>query len=185
MARYVDGDAQAFEELFRRYERVVYGFLTTSTPSSDRVEDLYQELFLRVHRARTSYDPSRPFKAWLFQIARRLVIDDAQRAFRGQELQIHGWEPAEQKAGVEERIASRECLREALDMLSDDERYAVVAVRVEGIGYAELAKRLHKSADTVKKTVSRALLRLRNAAPFDGTPDRATAVTPVRRPSFR
>lgn len=61
MAAYRDGDAVAFEELFRRYESRAYGFFLKRTASPERAQDLYQELFLRVHRARDRYDPARPF----------------------------------------------------------------------------------------------------------------------------
>ena len=57
MARYAAGDLEAFDELFQRYERCVYFFFLTRTDSPQRAEDLYQELFLRIHWARDRYDP--------------------------------------------------------------------------------------------------------------------------------
>ncbi len=88
MERYVEGDAVAFDELFRRYERRAFAFFARRTRSADRAEDLYQELFLRIHRARHAYDPRRPFAPWLFQIAHHLLIDDKRRAFRNHEVPL-------------------------------------------------------------------------------------------------
>ena len=163
MARYADGDVESFGELFRRYEPRIYAFFLRRTGSDERAEDLYQELFLRVHRARDSYDPGRPFAPWLFQIAHRLLVDDRRRAYRSHEIPIENREPREGSPGSEERLADRERLRTVLDALSADERYVLVSSKLEGIGYAELAVRLGKSADAVKKMASRATRRLRAA----------------------
>ena len=61
MRRYADGDGAAFEALFRRYEPRAYAYFLRRTGSAERARDLFQELFLHVHRARDRYDPARPF----------------------------------------------------------------------------------------------------------------------------
>ena len=166
VARYADGDAEAFDELFRRYEARAYGFFLKRTRSPERAEDLYQELFLRVHRARAAFDPERRFAPWFFQIADRLLVDDLRRSQRGHEVAIEERDLcADPAAGDgEERVATREHLRRVLDGLSFEERYILVGAKLEGIAYAELARRLGKSADAVKKAASRAMQRLRAAA---------------------
>lgn len=164
MARYADGDGEAFDELFRRYERRAYGFFVRRTGSPERAQDLYQELFLRIHRARDRYDPSRPFTPWLFQIANRLLVDDLRRAFRSHEVSLGDREPRSLRQEGEAIVANREQLAQLLDGLSPEERYVVLSAKVEGIGYPELAERLGKSVDAVKKMASRAVQRLRARA---------------------
>jgi RNA polymerase sigma-70 factor (ECF subfamily) len=164
MARYADGDELAFEELFRRYEPRAYAFFVARIRSPQRAEDLYQELFLRIHRARDDYDPTRPFGPWFFRIAHRILIDDQRRAHRTHEVAMEGREPRAEWAGSEDRVADREILHDVLAALSREERYVLVASRIEGVGYPELAARLEKSVDAVKKMVSRAIQRLRSAA---------------------
>ena len=161
MARYADGDAEAFEELFRRFEPRAYAFFVRRTGSRERAQDLYQELFLRIHRARDRYDPSRPFTPWFFQIANRLLVDDHRRAFRGREVALDDREPRSSRVGSEADVANREHLAQLLGGLSAEERYVVVSSKVEGLGYAELADQLGKSVDAVRKVASRALQRLR------------------------
>ena len=80
MGRYVAGDSAAFNELFRRYERRAFAYFVKRTRSRERAQALYQELFLRLHRARDVYDSGRPFAPWFFQIAHHLLIDDERRA---------------------------------------------------------------------------------------------------------
>lgn len=161
MARYADGDARAFEELFQRYEPRAYAFFLKRTGSRERSQDLYQELFLRIHRARDRYDSSRPFSPWFFQIAHRLLVDDYRRAFRSHEVPIEEREPQTESPGSEVLVADREQVAQLLDALSPEERYVVLSAKVEGIGYSELAEQLGKSVDAVKKMASRAIQRLR------------------------
>lgn len=163
MARYADGDIESFGELFRRCEPRIYAFFLRRTGSPERAEDLYQELFLRVHRARDAYDPERPFAPWLFQIAHRLLVDDQRRAWRTHEIPLEDREPREMSAGSDDRLADRERLRTVLDALSADERYVLFSSRLEGIAYPELSARLGKSAEAVRQMASRATRRLRAA----------------------
>ena len=163
MERYVNGDAAAFDELFRRYEPRAYAFFIKRTRSRERAQDLYQELFLRIHRARDTYDPARAFTPWFFQIAHRLLIDDQRRAHRSHELPLGYGEPRAQRFGHNDEVADREQLSQILGALSAEERHVLVSTKVEGIGYPELAAHLGKSVDAVKKMASRAMQRLRNA----------------------
>lgn len=161
MARYVAGDAEAFDELFRRYEPRAYAFFVKRTGSPQRAEDLYQELFLRIHRARDRYDPTRAFTPWFFQIANRLLIDDRRRAFRSHEVQIEDWDPCSSQPAAEVEATHRELADQLLHRMSHEERYIVLSAKVEGIDYRELADHLGKSVDAVKKMASRAIQRVR------------------------
>lgn len=164
MERYVEGDATAFDELFRRYERRAFAFFVRRTRSADRAEDLYQELFLRVHRARHAYDPRRPFAPWFFQIAHHLLIDDERRAFRNHEVSL---DDSALSAPGDERvdpIADRQWVAQLLGSLSETDRYVLLAAKGDGASHAELATQLGKSVDAVKKMASRALRRLQQAA---------------------
>jgi RNA polymerase sigma-70 factor, ECF subfamily len=165
MARYADGDAESFEQLFRRYEPRAYAFFVKRTGSPERAEDLYQELFLRIHRARDRYDAGRPFAPWLFQIAHRLLVDDQRRAHRSYEVPIEGREPIAARSNSEEWLGDREVLGQTLAALSGEERHILVSSKLEGVGYRELAVQLGKSVEAVRKTASRTLQRLR-AAPI-------------------
>ena len=163
MERYVNGDAEAFDEIFRRYESRAFAYFVERTRSRDRARDLYQELFLRVHRARDAYDAGRPFAPWFFQIAHRLLIDDVRRAYRSHEVPLGESVPRDSRSPADD-VAAREQLAVLLGGLSAEERLVLVAAHGEGVGYAELARRLGKSVDAVKKMASRTVLRLRDAA---------------------
>jgi RNA polymerase sigma-70 factor (ECF subfamily) len=135
--------------------------------SESRAADLYQELFLRLHRARASYDPRRPFAPWFFQIARRLVIDEFRRCGRWQEetlqeeLALGSAAEWNGTAEPEWQIACHAQAQAVLGALSEIERYVLVSAKVDGRGYAELAAELGKSVVAIKKLASRAMQRLR------------------------
>jgi RNA polymerase sigma-70 factor (ECF subfamily) len=161
MARYAEGDTLAFEELFRRYEPRAYAFFLRRTGSRERARDLYQELFLRIHKARDRFDAERRFAPWLFQIAQRLLVDDQRRIHRVYELPLGDDEPRDELPGSEETLGEREVLAQVLSTLSGEERHILVSAKLEGVGYPELAAQLGKSAEAVRKLASRALQRLR------------------------
>lgn len=162
MARYAEGDAESFEILFQRYEARAYAYFLRRTGLPDRAQDLYQLLFLRIHRARDRYDPTRPFASWFFEIARRLLLDDSRRAFRAREVPFDGWEPVVEAPSSEDRLWQREALGSLMAPLSEVERYVLIGAKVEGRAYAELAADLERSVPAVRKIASRALQRLRH-----------------------
>src|SRR5215831_17545042 len=82
MAAYQAGSQDAFRQLFDRHAGSVYGFLVRRLGDNALAEDLYQEAFLRLHRARHSYDSRRPFRAWLFTIVHNLLNDALRRRRR-------------------------------------------------------------------------------------------------------
>lgn len=138
MRRYVDGDASAFEQLFRRYA------------------------------PRACDDPERAFAHWFFQIAHRLLVDDRRRAYRAHEgaheVPIEDRDRDSDRTGARDQVADREQLGQLLRGLSAEERDVLVCAKLEGIEYFELAAQLGKSVDAVKKLASRALQRLRAAS---------------------
>jgi RNA polymerase sigma-70 factor (ECF subfamily) len=164
MRRYADGDGAAFEALFRRYEPRAYAYFLRRTGSAEHARDLFQELFLHVHRARDRYDPARPFAPWFFQIAHHLLVDDRRRAFHAREVPLGQRDPAAPGAGADEQAARRELLDGALRVLSPEERCVLVAAKLGSDGYPELAARLGKSVEAVRQIASRCLRRVRLAA---------------------
>jgi RNA polymerase sigma-70 factor (ECF subfamily) len=164
MALYADGDAGAFDELFRRHEARAYAYFLKRTRSPERARDLYQELFLRIHRSRDVYDAGRGFAPWFFQIAHHLLIDDQRRAHRCHEVPLEDRVLRADGFACDDRLADREELSRALAELSPEERYILVSSKLEGVGYRELALRLGKSVDAVKKAASRAMQRLRQSS---------------------
>src|SRR5690606_2431282 len=83
--RYQAGDEEAFGEIVARYEAQIKGFLLKRLKDEERVEDLTQDTFLRVHRARDRYDSSRKFSTWIYTIASNLLKNEYRNRSRRKE----------------------------------------------------------------------------------------------------
>jgi len=177
MERYANGDGDAFQELFHRHERRVYAYFVRRTGCEQRARDLYQELFLHLHRARVTYDASRPFAPWFFRIARHLVVDERRRTARRPEVPLGELERPSGALDAEQVFGDAECASSVVAGLSPVERHVLLAAKVDGRGYAEIAREIGKSVVAVKKLASRAMLRLRSA---DSAVAWASRPSPIR-----
>jgi RNA polymerase sigma factor (sigma-70 family) len=171
MAAYLAGNADAFRALFERHSGSVYGFLVRRLGDGALAEDLFQEAFLRVHRARASYDPARPFRAWLFAIVHNLLNDALRERARSPVAAPRDGGTARNPApdvaaadGPEQLAAAREstdALSRALRALPPDEATVLILARIEGLSYEEIAAILGRTPAAAKQLAYRALRRVR------------------------
>ncbi len=166
MDLYARGSEPAFNELFRRYEGRAYGYFLRRVACEGRARDLYQELFLKLHRFRGSYDPGRPFEPWFFHIARSVLIDEWRQQQRRAEVVLNEADLRSEDADAERVVAAREEARRALESLPPEHARILVDAKVRGLEHGEIAAALSKSVDAVKQTASRSLRRLRETPAF-------------------
>ena len=159
------------------YSGRVYGFLVRRLGDVAAAEDLHQEAFLRLHRGRDSYDPERPFRAWLFTILHNLVNDARRSGARARKA--YGAPAAESAddarvgrnpgAPIDEQspervFAARESSRaisRALSALPPDEATVLILARLEGFSYEDIGSVIGRSATAAKQLAYRALKRVR------------------------
>jgi RNA polymerase sigma-70 factor (ECF subfamily) len=163
MGLYAHGSQRAFEELFRRYEGRAYGYFLRRVRSEAQARDLYQDLFLRLHRFRHTYDPGRRFEPWFFHIARGVLVDDWRRRHRQAEVGLEEARLQSPAVDPERTAAARHESERQLERLSSEEARILVDAKVRGLEYSEIAEALSKSVAAVKQTASRSLRRLRVA----------------------
>ena len=108
LPRHVRGDKAAFPQLLAAYQARIYGYLTRCGILAHVRDDLFQEIFLKVHRAADSYQPTRPLPPWIFTIAANAVRNHLRGAKnRALPLEDETTDPA---AGVEARVARHQQL---------------------------------------------------------------------------
>jgi len=163
MARYAAGDVRAFDELFERYEGRAHAYFIKRTGSEDRAQDLYQELFLRLHRFRDRYDPSRPFRPWFYRVAQRVLFDEYRKRASAREVDIESRSLSAPGPRPDDLVDERWRAERALEGLSPEQVQILLASKVEGRAYSEIAREIGKSADAVKQAASRAVRRLKLA----------------------
>jgi RNA polymerase sigma factor (sigma-70 family) len=162
MERYVDGEAEAFEFLYRRVSPNLMGYLLRLTRNRERAEDLLQITFSKIHRARGSFLKGAPVLPWILAIARRSFLDERRSAqVRTEDLSPDGSLPEQPH---EERALPAElsdALEVALARLPETYREAIVLTKITGLSVAEAATVLGSTETAVKLRVHRGYNQLR------------------------
>jgi RNA polymerase sigma-70 factor (ECF subfamily) len=160
MERVQAGDHDAYRALLEDVSAELRGFLRRRLRDAQEVEDVVQEILLTVHRARHTYDPSRPFEPWLMAIARHAAVD----AFR-RERRRGRWERlAEDDTPVEgstEDRAGELSIAAAFARLPDQQREALEMVKLEGLSVEEAAARSGVSEGALRVRIHRGYRALR------------------------
>jgi RNA polymerase sigma-70 factor, ECF subfamily len=170
------GDERSFELLLRKYRTPVINFLYRMVRDSAIAEDLAQEVFLRVYRARQEYAPSAKFTTWMFRIATNLALN-ALRDNRYRQLEISMDQPVETNESeqpalevadrtptAEQQLVARtrtELIRNAINALPEKQRAAVLLHKYQELDYGEIAKILGCSESALKSLLFRAYETLR------------------------
>ncbi|MEN6458577.1 MAG: RNA polymerase sigma factor [Thermoguttaceae bacterium] len=167
-------DGRMFEELVRRYEKELYGYLRHYLGSAELAEDVFQQTFLQVHLKCDQFEPGRKVRPWLYTVATNQAIDSQRRNRRhrmssldriprGEEngtladlLGVAGGGPDSGAEAAEES----EALRRAVDGLPEACRQAVILVYFQGMKYREAAEVLGVPVGTVKSRLHAALEKL-------------------------
>ena len=172
------GDEQSFALLLQRYRSPLVNFLFRMVRSREQAEDLAQEVFLRVYRAREEYVPSAKFTTWLFRIATNLALNSV-RDNRYQRLEVSLDAPvnpdsedgdektldvAEKHPNIEQHLVEetrKKMIRHAIDKLPEKQRAAVLLHKYEELDYGEISKILECSESALKSLLFRAYETLR------------------------
>ena len=157
------GDAAAFDALFRRWSAPLLRYLERMVRDRAAAEELVQEVFLRVHRARDRYAPEARFSTWLYRIATNLALNELRRPrlrrpHRSTDDEdaaplVADTPAADDVADARRRGAA--AWRE-LGQLPEKQRAALCLSAVEGLSYAEVARALDVTEKAVKALVHRA-----------------------------
>jgi RNA polymerase sigma-70 factor (ECF subfamily) len=171
MQRYQDGDARAFRELYALVAPRLLGYLVKMAHSRAVADDLLQQTFLKIHRARAAYVRDADPLPWMYAIAHRTFLD-AVRADKRAIVRVAGDEVPEVPAGLTGESAERrdeprvdpELAKAALDALADlptGQREAVVLTKLDGKSVAEAAEIAGTTVGAMKVRAHRGYERLR------------------------
>ncbi len=157
------GDAAAFDALFRRWAAPLLRYLERMVRDHAAAEELVQEVFLRVHRARDRYVPEARFSTWLYRIATNLALNELRRPHLRRPHRSTDDEDAAPLAAetpaaddaADARRMGQAAWRE-LGRLPEKQRAALCLSAVEGLSYAEVARALDVTEKAVKALVHRA-----------------------------
>jgi len=202
-----DDNATAFEELMLRYQNRLVSLLAHMVGRPDMAEDLAQDVFLRVYRARKDYVPGAKFSTWLYTIAGNVASNALRSLARRREVNLasqsndtgaHSLENAATAASAlmptrqADNAELREAVQHAIEALNERQRMAVLLAKFEHLSYAEIAEIMDMSPEAIKSLLSRARGKLREVIePYlergvrirEATTDQATPANRRSEPS--
>ncbi|MDA0780989.1 MAG: sigma-70 family RNA polymerase sigma factor [Rickettsiales bacterium] len=157
MHRSQQGDKQAYASLLGECNRILKGYLMKKISNSEDVEDIIQEILISLHNARHTYDKSRPFKPWLFSIAKFRLYDHFRKIYKKSENESDYLNEISHEfdINVTESDDEYEELYGAIDELPEKQRKIIELMKVEGYTAKEVAKKLNMSESAVKTSAHR------------------------------
>jgi RNA polymerase sigma-70 factor (ECF subfamily) len=175
MVAFQQGDGSAFEQLLDKYHRSIVNFIYKIVNNLAEAEELAQEVFLRIYRARHRYEPRARFAAWIYRIATNVSLKEADRKRRMRFWgNNHGSAEATETLenvfrdpapDAERQVISSELgrvIRGAIRSLPRNERVALVLRRYEDLSYREIADVMDCTEAAVKTYIHRGKLHVRD-----------------------
>ncbi|MDG1511963.1 MAG: sigma-70 family RNA polymerase sigma factor [Mariniblastus sp.] len=178
-----EGSAAAFEALVEKHQKRLVMVLEHLVSDRTQAEDLAQDVFLRVYRARERYIPTAKFSTWLYTITHNVASNSIRKSSRRKEINLvaspSGSMPvrpldtmAKDKSNLmPTRLADQKemekVIREAIQSLGPRQRMAMLLSKYEGMSYNEIAESMELTTQAVKSLLSRARGNLKEAlAPY-------------------
>jgi RNA polymerase sigma-70 factor (ECF subfamily) len=166
------GDTSAFEELIERHQALVAGTVARMLGSNSDVEDIAQQVFIRVWKSARRYVPRAKFTTWLLKITRNLVFNELRRTKRHAHVSLQS-EPGTEDLPLKDEtnlapdaslleLELQRTIEEAILQLPETQRMALVLRRYEQLTYEQIAEVLDLSVPAVKSVLFRARSELRS-----------------------
>jgi len=161
MTLYQGGDIEAFNCLYDKYKSLVYGYLYKRVNKRTEVDEIFQDVFLRLHHSRSRYKSEFPFEPWLFTVLRNSLID----YYRKKKKEYHDvpldcLEMTPVALQVEDKHNVDGLLPKGTG-LNESQRQAIELRYGKDFSFEEIAHRLETTSPNARQLVSRALKRLR------------------------
>lgn len=153
-----EGKESAFDAIVDRWQSALINFFYRSLGSYEQSEDLAQMVFIRLYRAAPKYEPKAKFSTYLFQIARRLLINEYRRS---QSKPSDPWDPADLQSFTSDQPSRRyaeieEAFEQVLHKLPEKQRTAILLLKQQELSYQEIAAIMQANESAVKTWIFRA-----------------------------
>jgi RNA polymerase sigma-70 factor, ECF subfamily len=160
MIRYQGADPDAARTLIQYLSPALFRFLSSQAATRNETEDLLQEAWLRIHKARHTYRPGEPVLPWIYAIARHVRVDGYRRRHRISQREVSADTLPERTAndGAAPQLPDFETL---LSCLPENQREVLTLLKVEGLSLEEVARVTSSTVGAVKQKAHRAYKRLR------------------------
>ena len=174
IGRVLSGDADSFEAIVKKYEKMIYSLAMSKTNNRENAQDISQECFLRAYKMLASYRTDSAFSTWIYRICQNLIFDFYRKekkmktvslSFADESGEEHEKELQDTGADVEEQLVRAEKIekiRRIINSLPDDLREIIALRDLNNISYAQISEMLGIEIGTVKSRLNRAREKLKN-----------------------
>lgn len=163
------GDGSAYQALLAEVARILRSYVSRRLGGSEDVDEVVQDVLMSIHQSRHSYTPGRPFRPWMFAIARYRLADHYRKWGRVQSREVDGEKYFETLVGEEstgEDAAGR--MAGALDSLPERQREIVTMLKLQGLSIRQASSKLSMSESAVKVAAHRAYKRMKRFLEVEG-----------------
>jgi RNA polymerase sigma factor (sigma-70 family) len=161
----LSGKRDSFSEIISRYKRLVYATICNFMGSSPDLNDLFQEVFLKVYKSLENYNPDYRFSTWVVKIATNVCLDSLRQKRSEQAPREDIYEVVDDRLNPEDHYLAEERLeriRRAVQELPEDYRVLVILFHQQGLSYEALVEITGQPVTIVKNRLYRARLMLRD-----------------------
>lgn len=161
-------DTNAFNELYNRYEKLIYNYLNKLVFDKDMLDEIFQEVFTKIYIKADTFKIKYSFKSWVYKIAMNQYIDYYKKLKRMDKYIEQNEEMNEIKYNAPDiidniiRKESLELLNKLLNQLPEKYQQAVMLKKIEGFTFKEIANIMGVTARSVKTYVSKGIELLKN-----------------------
>lgn len=177
MLRYRDGDVAAFGQLYNRHKGGLYRYLLRKCGNEATSEELFQDVWMKLIKARERYEVKAKFTTYLYQLAHNRFVDHYRKQKTSDSInQLHGDCEVDTLAGdlqgqPEQKVVLQEqaqTLLQLIDLLPDEQREVFILREEEGMSIAEIAEVTNVNVETAKSRLRYAVNKLRTGMLEDG-----------------
>jgi RNA polymerase sigma-70 factor (ECF subfamily) len=168
MLRFQKGEERCFEDLVKKHTRGVLNLVYRYLGDATRAEDVSQDIFVKVYRARMKYEPKAKFSTWLYRIAVNHCLNEIRARKSQPALAAPINDLLEEPQGEDPdarmtRVELQHAVKAAIDALPENQRMAVILARYEDMSYDEIAEAMSLSLEAVKSVLFRAKENLKQS----------------------
>lgn len=178
--RIKNGDVEVFEKIIELYERKVFSLIYQMVKNENEVEDLAQEVFIKVYSNISKFNGNSSLYTWIYKITTNLCIDHLKKKkeviYLDEKLKLEDGEvelqlKSEEKGQDElcEEKELKEKLDKCIDRLPEKQKAMIILRDIKGLSYEEIAYITNTKIGTIKSQINRARLKLRDLLEKDGT----------------
>ena len=159
MQLYQVGNEEAFRQLYSRHASMVLGFIKSKIRNTEKAHDIFQEVFVKVHKSKHLYNRTLPFLPWLFTITKNAIVDEVRKS-KNEKLHTQTDEISDTvlMPGQEPDFSQ---VRPYMEALPENQKSAVYLRYVEEKTFEEISTILKTSSANVRQLVSRGVQRMR------------------------